>query len=343
MRLVKSVPFFIIFWGLALFSSLNAQATPTPFNLEVTIAAVQPEVKQGFWLGNNVAWSPDSQVLAIASGRIWLFEVATNTLTELPFTRGITSEPIFFPDGERIVYLTRDQIVIYDLRTQSSIQTPQDGALQIALNSDGTRLAIGSGRGISLWNTEDLIQVARFKTEIPDNEVGDLVFSPDERFLLSSHSYSGIMIWDLENLPNTGEYTAITPTLEIADGTRAWMSFLPESPTTLAFTNAMNFDATLYQVGQLTHRGTSPHFTLESVSPITLGEGRSYDLSEDGTLFLVGTDDGMIDFRHVQTGELRYRLSAHSKPVIDLELSPDQRWLVSVGLTETLQLWQVMP
>jgi WD40 repeat protein len=343
MKFTKYLPVAAILWGLAIFAPLVAQSTPTPYHLVVTLAAIQPEVKQGFWLGNNLAWSPDSQVLAIASGRIWLFEVKTNTLTELPLTRGVTSEPIFFPTGDRIVYLTRDQIVIYDLRTDSSLQTAHDGALQIALNVAGTRLAIGSGRGISVWDTEDLTQVARFKTEISDNEVGDLVFSPDGRFLLSSHSYSGIMVWDLANLPNTAEYTPSIPTLEITDGIRAWMAFLPDQPTMLAFTNTVNFDDTTYQYGQLLRQGAFARFMLESVSPITLGEGRAYDLSEDGTLFLVGTNDGSIDFRHVESGELLYRLPAHSKPVIDLELSPDQHWLVSVGLTETLQLWQVTP
>jgi WD40 repeat protein len=294
--------------------------------------------------GQDFAWSANSRLLALSVGRLWLFEVDTQILTEFPQTQGIRSQALFLPDNERVVYLTHNALVIYDWVNDRFVQTPHEGARMIALSPDSTLLALGGGRGeMSLWTIDDLSPVARFKTMTFDDDVLHLAFSPEGDRLLSTHLYSGIMVWDLTQLPNTSDYTAIRPMLEISGVSRGWLDFLTDIPDQLIYIHEGSLTDVQAQIGVFSTRQDQLYFTATSHPPIQLGDATSYELSAGSDLLFVGDSQGTIGVYDVINGKNLHQFKAHSVSVVDIAISPDQRWLVSAGFTENIQLWQVIP
>jgi Tol biopolymer transport system component/tRNA A-37 threonylcarbamoyl transferase component Bud32 len=106
--------------------------------------------------------SPDGKFLALqvnenGSPDIWVYEFARNTLTRLTFGPGVSSSPLWNPDGRRIVYSTR---------TDSP--------------SFRSKLADGSGAEETL-----------FGKEFDDQGAAPLAVSPDGKTLLFSASNAG--------------------------------------------------------------------------------------------------------------------------------------------------------
>jgi serine/threonine protein kinase/Tol biopolymer transport system component len=109
--------------------------------------------------------SPDGKQLAVVINddgdlAIWIYEFARNTLTRLTFGPGISSSPVWTPDGRRIIYSTR-----------TAAGSP----------SFRSKLADGSGK-------EEML----FSKEFDDPGAAPVAVSPDGKTLLfSAHSPAG--------------------------------------------------------------------------------------------------------------------------------------------------------
>ena len=162
-----------------------------------------------------------------------------------------------------------------------------------------------------------------------EEEIRDLAFSPDGRYLATVNGYGSVRLWDAANgqlLPEleegrlTGEYyrqynAAFSPdgTLLAAGGpddrVRVWR----------------------LETGRLL-------YSLEGY-----GSSRVFSVafSPDGTLLAAGSSDNTVRVWQVSDGSLLHTLEGHEDDVVEVAFSADGATLVSRSEDDPLRLWRV--
>jgi WD40 repeat protein len=165
-----------------------------------------------------MAWSPDSSRLVTAdqNGAVRMWEVSTNTSSELPNPNGYRFSSLSWsPDGDRIVAASqRDLIsVIWNVDTGESIEL-QQGDLTCYLASpswspEGDRFATGCVRRevkdtpARVWDAETGRELERLESEDGNSLV--VAWSPDGNSIAVAYSEMLVQILDVESSqPGTG-------------------------------------------------------------------------------------------------------------------------------------------
>jgi len=111
---------------------------------------------------------------------------------------GQNSAKALSPDNRLIIHLDiRSSTTFFDLARRRMIKSErahQFFGRAAAFSHDG-RLAVTGAEDIALWDVATHRVIARM--EHSDN-VWDLLFSPDDRWLVSTHGDGSILIWDME-------------------------------------------------------------------------------------------------------------------------------------------------
>ena len=102
------------------------------------------------------------------------------------------------PDNRLTIHIGMlGHIILFDLERQQPIKTERTHQFFVraaAFSNDG-RLAVTGAEDIALWDVAAHRVIARM--EHSDN-VWDLLFSPDDRWLISTHGDGSILVWDME-------------------------------------------------------------------------------------------------------------------------------------------------
>lgn len=80
---------------------------------------------------------------------------------------------------------------------------------------------------------------------------------------------------------------------------------------------------------------------MRLISPAHDGEATCIVISHNGKLFATGGTDDMVKLWDMATGRLLADGVAHSSHVLDVQFSPDDRQLVSVGADGNTMVWNV--
>jgi WD40 repeat protein len=151
----------------------------------------------------RVAFSPNGQWLASASGTVKLWDVATGQ----PLGSLITGDAmgiygvVFSPDSTRLASAGYDATVrLWDLTTRHPVQTfeSQGDSWQFrpAFSPDGTQLAtIAPDRTIRLWDVRTGQPIRKFAGNTA--EIRGLAFTPDGTRLASTTSDGTVKLWDV--------------------------------------------------------------------------------------------------------------------------------------------------
>jgi WD40 repeat protein len=153
-----------------------------------------------------LAFSPDGKLMAVAGGRLRLWELATGRDLSAPLLkegkRVTTRTVAFSPDGKLLAYGGQSEVLRLCDPIAGKVlrQFPRQpfAVLAVAFSPDGKTLASGGSVGdtaVCLWD----VDTGRERRRLTGHRLGvsALAFSPDRR-TLASGSYDGtVRLWDL--------------------------------------------------------------------------------------------------------------------------------------------------
>ncbi|MBI1280319.1 MAG: hypothetical protein GC179_19495 [Anaerolineaceae bacterium] len=136
--------------------------------------------------------------------KVWDVEARQSLVTIKAQTQTITGLA-FSSDGTRLATTGNDQTVnIWDWQAKKLITQIKVAAYKIAFAPDGSQLAVGEDRQISLWNAQDGKPIITLNTG--PRTLGDtLLYSPDGQYIVNGGSIQTLTVWDSKtgNLVNT--------------------------------------------------------------------------------------------------------------------------------------------
>ncbi len=325
----------------------------------------------------SLAFSPDGQILAVASGiGVWLYDAPTaRALALLPFPGA--NALAFSPDGATLASASWGITKLWDVANREEIFTlgrwDEGGGSSLAFTPDGATLATGKWDGtIRLWDVENRQKIVTLGRH--DSQVQSLAFTPDGATLASGSRDDGIIrLWDVENreeiatfqehieveslafspdgatLASAGGF--IDPTLRLWDvATRAHVATLVSGhvhgPYSISFspdgaTVAAGMSGAIW-VWDVAARELINTIETETVLPQANTSIGSVVYSPDGTMLAsAGSRSSGVWLWDVGTGRWSgTRLGEHADRIESLAFTPDSALLLGVG-ARVCRLWDV--
>jgi WD40 repeat protein len=142
----------------------------------------------------RIFFSPDGKQLITNAGAKWDISTGKSMPTE-EFPEGVNWLTLS-PDSTRMLAINSSgNVNLTDLmqHRQTMYSAHQDSGRAAAFSPDGRLGATGSD-DIVLWDAASMTKLARFEAS---SIVWNIVFSPNGRWLVSSHGDSSILIWDV--------------------------------------------------------------------------------------------------------------------------------------------------
>lgn len=159
----------------------------------------------------DMVWSPDRNVLAIATNRenVQIFDIETREIiTELGGAHGDLVTIAWSPNGDAVAAAGDEGIIyVWELDEAMSAQPPlqlesgfQGIIRTIAWSPDGRNMiAAGDEIVVDLWDMEGMVVSQTF--DIPFSGVWEIAWSPDGQLVASGNNDGTVWVWEVE----TGE------------------------------------------------------------------------------------------------------------------------------------------
>ena len=283
-----------------------------------------------------VAFSPDGQRLAVASGiGLWLYDVATSRELALLPTERQAHSAAFSRDGTMLASgLDDGTITLWDASTLAYVATLSGsrygGVTSVSFSHDGAMLASGTYSGtVSLW---DLATRANIATYNDVYEGGSRGWT--RRSTSVSFSHNGIML-AFGSRDGTAQIWDVATGTQIAtlSGHRlrvASVSFSPDG--TLLASGSNDGTVKLWDVATWTNIATLEGHT----SGIT-----AVSFSPDGTTLASGSSDYTVKLWDVATRKNIATFEGHINGVASVSFSPDGMMLLSGSVDGTARVWDI--
>lgn len=289
---------------------------PANFSLVGQIAQLDPSGVTA----NQVAWSPDGRLLAIASYNLYLYDSQTWKQKKIINTNGWINSVAFSPDGKTLVSASMGSngVKLWDV-AGGEIRTFKDisSANYVAFSPDGRTLAAAAGITIKLFDVESGREL---KTLIGHNsEVNSLAFSPDGHFLASGSN--NIKLWDVQNGTDLLTFS----------GQNNWVKSIAFSPDGLIIASG-SVDKTIKLWNVISGR------ELATLTGHT-SQVDCVSFSPDGRLIASASWDPSIKLWDVaKESEIR-TLTGHTRWIKSVAFSPDGSMLASGSYDSTVRIW----
>jgi hypothetical protein len=316
---------------------------PAPAWLDPKLATLQGQEGRLTFL----AYSPDSKVLAVGTGRaevtLW------DTTTGLERGRLVAKDDEWLlcagwvDQGQRLVTTDVNGVLRYwsaktGLPTGVEVHTGGN-AESFAISGDGFSVCRGNRSRALLLSSHDGQPLRDLDGIL--NDVGCLAFSPDGRWLAGGSRKGTVVLWDVA----TGQLRwrferpgAIVSSLAFSAGSQTLAAGLvpttaPKGQNMPAEGNALADDASRVL---LWNAGAGE---LETTLPGHAGGTRCVSFAPDGRSLVSGGEDGVIRLWDTGTGTERVGLEWHLDVVCSVAFAPDGLTLASGSFDGAVKLW----
>ncbi len=275
---------------------------------------------------NNLAYSPDSTILAVASSTgTWLYD--TNGGNELALLtkdgEGVNSIG-FSHDGKTLAAACGDKLVrLWNVETRELLHTffgHRYDSIGVSFSQDGRTLASWSDLGFQIWDVEKRVYKQDRNTHL--ERQSDITFHKD-RILVVNGNYKTIRFGDLE----TGTKK------EINDAHKEGITCVSFSPDgTMIASGSRDKTVRLWNAATETL-----HKTLKGHKKPIL----SLTFSRDGSRIASISEDKTIRVWHVATGRRKHTFKTNSKDLHRISFSPNGETLASSSLDGIIHQWDL--
>ncbi len=304
----------------------------------------------GFTGDNHIAFSPDGKTVASSGlGKVIIWDIASGKpVKELPYSNpdeSNLSSLAFSPKGDLVAiahYSTADDLVIWNIKTQTKQYSMSQQATSVSFNSDGRLLASG-GRDnhLRIWELATGTEITSINTQHTKDTlegISTVAFSPSNPIVATGGWDGLIKLWDINsstqiNIFNGHDYLV----------------------TSLAFSSNGNFLASgswdntvkLWNVktGQLIQQfdGHTDHVNSVALSPddLTIASG-----SGDKTIRLWNTTkdlsiSSLFGKEKDAQPDLFSTLQGRASAINSASLSSDGKYIVSGHDNSAINLWNL--
>ena len=286
------------------------------------------------------------------------------------FGKGMLSDCVYLPDGNRLAVLSSIGTWIYDVRTGEALDLITEPFTEnMRLSPDGETLAAASDGSVYLWD----LQARKLRSVLvgDTHRIGSLAFSPTGETVAGATWNNAIQLWDVQtgkllktlightdlntrsmtihfiaysndgkSLASVGWEDRTIRIWDVETGQRLQtITALPEHIYNVAYSPDSQFlvgggsDSNIY----LWDVGTGEH--LKTFTGHTSDVG-SVTYSRDGTTLVSGSWDKTIRFWNASTGELLKTLTGHTDGVNAVMSAPDGKTVVSMSYYDgTIRFW----
>lgn len=236
---------------------------------------------------------------------------------------------------------------LYDEREQQRFDLSGEPIYSMSITHDERMAAIGTQNAAVLISLSTGDDVRRFRYD--GGAVTSVVFSPDENTLISGFEDNTTIMWDIQTgeeirrLEGHSSLTTSAANEEIVFGRILDLAVSPDGQRVLSAAEDRTMIVWDANTGEIVHQFESCSDTINTVA-----------FSPDGRFFVGGfgtisdptrgscpETDFTIHLWDTDTGELVRQFVGHEGAVVQVQFSPNGRWLVSGSLDETVRLWDV--
>jgi WD40 repeat protein/tRNA A-37 threonylcarbamoyl transferase component Bud32 len=284
-------------------------------HLGVKLVAVREHAAQ------EVAWSPDGRLLAVAASDLMVYDTQTwdpiYTFSGVSWARGLA----FSPDGTLLAGAGHEGVKVWatDGWGQVLALPGSQNADSVAFSPDGTLLAAANSGAVKVWD----VATGSEQHTLPGSSGRALAFSPDGRLLAASGGSAGqeLVVWEVASGSGLATLTGHTN----------WINSLAFSPDgRLLASGAVDGTVRLWDVAQGRQvRLLSGHH--EQVTGVAF--------SPDGTLLASVSWDLTVKLWDVTSGQEVASLTGHSGWIESVAFAPGGEMFVS-GSDDQMRVWQ---